>query len=85
MTLGCIGNNGFTVQGKKMYKYDKNIKFNVTEEQVTYILNSLPSYYLDDYMKWLTVTNILKGSKMCITNGPSADVIWVYAKTDMSA
>jgi len=47
-----------------MYKYDKNIKFNVTEEQVTYILNSLPSSYLDDYMKWLTVTNILKGLKM---------------------
>ena len=59
----CIGNNGFTVQGKKMYKYDKNIKFNVTEEQVTYILNSLPSSYLDDYMKWLTVTNVLKGLK----------------------
>jgi hypothetical protein len=30
-----IGSNGFTVQGKKMYKYDKNIKFNETEEQVT--------------------------------------------------
>jgi hypothetical protein len=46
-----------------MYKYDKNIKFNVTDEQVTYILNSLPSSYLDDYMKWLTVTNVLKGLK----------------------
>jgi isovaleryl-CoA dehydrogenase len=28
---------------------------------------------------------ILNGSKMWITNGPSADVIWVYAKTDMNA
>lgn len=28
---------------------------------------------------------ILNGSKMWITNGPSADVIVVYAKTDMSA
>lgn len=28
---------------------------------------------------------ILNGSKMWITNGPSADVIWVYAKTDMKA
>jgi len=27
---------------------------------------------------------ILNGSKMWITNGPHADVIWVYAKTDMS-
>ena len=28
---------------------------------------------------------ILNGSKMWITNGPSADVIWVYAKTDTKA
>ena len=28
---------------------------------------------------------ILNGSKMWITNGPTADVIWVYAKTDMNA
>jgi isovaleryl-CoA dehydrogenase len=28
---------------------------------------------------------ILNGSKMWITNGPAADVIWVYAKTDMNA
>lgn len=28
---------------------------------------------------------ILNGSKMWITNGPTADVIWVYAKTDMAA
>lgn len=28
---------------------------------------------------------ILNGSKMWITNGPHADVIVVYAKTDMSA
>ena len=28
---------------------------------------------------------ILNGTKMWITNGPAADVIWVYAKTDMSA
>jgi len=28
---------------------------------------------------------ILNGSKMWITNGPAADVIWVYAKTDLNA
>lgn len=28
---------------------------------------------------------ILNGSKMWITNGPSADVLVVYAKTDMKA
>jgi isovaleryl-CoA dehydrogenase len=28
---------------------------------------------------------VLNGSKMWITNGPSADVVMVYAKTDMVA
>ena len=28
---------------------------------------------------------ILNGSKMWITNGPTADVVMVYAKTDMNA
>ena len=28
---------------------------------------------------------VLNGSKMWITNGPTADVIMVYAKTDMNA
>ena len=59
-----IGSNGFTVQGKKMFKYDKNIKFRYTDETVTYVLNCLPSCYLDDYMKWLTITNVLKGLKL---------------------
>ena len=44
-----------------MFKYDKNIKFNVSDENIVYILNSLPPDYLDDYIKWLTVTNVLKG------------------------
>ena len=59
-----IGSNGFTVQGKRMYKYDKNIKFNISDEGVTHILSLLPSDYLHDYIKWLSVTNILKGLKL---------------------
>ena len=59
-----IGSNGFTVQGKRMYKYDKNIKFNITDEGVTHILSLLPSDYLHDYIKWLSVSNILKGLKL---------------------
>ena len=46
-----IGSNGFTVHGKRMYKYDKNIKFNISDEGVTHILSLLPSDYLDDYIK----------------------------------
>ena len=56
-----IQSNDFNIKGKKMFKYDKNIKFNVSDENIVYILNSLPQDYLDDCIKWLTVTNILKG------------------------
>ena len=55
-----IQSSDFTIKGKKMFKYDKNIKFNVSDENIVYILNSLPPDYLDYYIKWLTVTNVLK-------------------------
>ena len=56
-----IESKDFTIKGKKMFKYDKNIKFNISDENIVYILNSLPADYLNDYIKWLTVTNVLKG------------------------
>lgn len=37
-----IQSSDFTIKGKKMFKYDKNIKFNVSDENIVYILNSLP-------------------------------------------
>ena len=40
-----IESNDFTIKGKKMFKYDKNIKFNISDENIVYILNSLPADY----------------------------------------
>ena len=62
-----IESKDFTIKGKKMFKYDKNIKYNVSDENIVYMLNSLPADYLNDYIKWLTVTNILKGLKMKVS------------------
>jgi hypothetical protein len=52
-----------------MFKYDKIIKFNISDENMVYILNSLPPDYLNDYIKWLTVTNVLKGLNLKVLWG----------------
>ena len=38
-----IQSSDFTIKGKQMFKYDKNIKFNISDENIVYILNSLPA------------------------------------------
>ena len=56
-----IESQTFTIKGKKMFKYDPSLIFNVSDEQIKYVLNCLPSSYLDVDIKWLSITNVLKG------------------------
>ena len=56
-----INDIGYNDKGIYNFSYDKNIKFDIDDNGIKYLLNSLPSDYNDDYLKWLTITNILKG------------------------
>jgi hypothetical protein len=56
-----INDIGYNEKGIKNFSFDKSIKYDIDDNAIKYLLNSLPSEYNDDYLKWLCITNILKG------------------------
>lgn len=68
-----INDIGYNEKGIKNFTYDKNIKFDINDDGIKYLLNSLPSDYNDDYIKWLTITNILKGVNI---KGVNSKLLW---------
>lgn len=45
----------------KHERYDLLVCENITDEQIIDILNLLPESYLNEYIKWLVVLNVMKG------------------------
>jgi len=54
---------GFSESGKKEFIFNKQMIFNVTEDEILKLLQLLPECYLNDYSKWIIITNICKGLK----------------------
>jgi hypothetical protein len=58
-----ILNCGFSDKGIKEFQFNKQMIFNVTNDEIKYLLELLPSIYLNDYHKWIIISNICKGLK----------------------
>jgi hypothetical protein len=54
---------GFSDKGIKEFQFNKQMIFNVTNEEIKNLLELLPSNYLNDYHKWIIITNICNGLK----------------------
>jgi hypothetical protein len=55
-----ILNCGFSENGKKEFQFNKQMIFNITEDEILKLLELLPSCYLNDYGKWIIISNICK-------------------------
>ena len=54
---------GFNEKGDKDFEYNKEMIFNVSNNEIYKLLQLLPNCYLDDYSKWIIISNICKGLK----------------------
>lgn len=46
---------------KTTYKFDESLKYEITDDEIINLLGIIGADYVEDYEKWLKVTNILKG------------------------